>query len=173
MFENFNADRNWRRECFERFSAKTIAHLNFCENIYRFTDVFWIKFLESLSTRWPWFRVPFYSVVASFFSWLLGSRYPGFQRIFFSYRYWSFAAMPRQRGAKRREKKNHRSYESHFHAKNHRSYESHFHAILGSYISSNRFGADVHVCFHWRWQLRFDRTWLSTIHEKRIAQKLT
>ena len=40
----------------------------------------------------------------------------------------------------------------------HRSYESHFHAILGSYISSNRFGADVHVCFHWRWQLRFDHT---------------
>ena len=42
----------------------------------------------------------------------------------------------------------------------HRSYESHFHAILVSYISSKRFGGDVHVCFHWRWQLRFDRTWL-------------
>ena len=39
-------------------------------------------------------------------------------------------------------------------------YESHFHVILRSYISSNRFGGVVHVCFHWRWQLRFDRTWL-------------
>ena len=29
----------------------------------------------------------------------------------------------------------------------HRSYESHFQAILGSYISSNRFGANVHVFF--------------------------
>ena len=29
----------------------------------------------------------------------------------------------------------------------HRSYESHFQAILGSYISSNRFGAKVHVFF--------------------------
>ena len=25
-------------------------------------------------------------------------------------------------------------------------------------IISNRFGVDVHVCFHWRWQLRFDHT---------------
>ena len=30
----------------------------------------------------------------------------------------------------------------------HRSYESHFQAILVSYISSNRFGANVHVFFH-------------------------
>ena len=42
----------------------------------------------------------------------------------------------------------------------HRSFESHFHAVLGSYISSNRFGTDVHVCFHWRWQLGFDGIWL-------------
>ena len=34
------------------------------------------------------------------------------------------------------------------------------HSILGSYISPNRFGADVHVCFHRLWQLRFDRTCL-------------
>ena len=32
-------------------------------------------------------------------------RYPGSKRIFFFYRYWWFAAKPRQRGAKRREKK--------------------------------------------------------------------
>ena len=48
----------------------------------------------------------------------------------------------------------------------HWSYESHFHAILGSYILSNRFGADVHVCFHWRWQLKFDHAWLSAMKEK-------
>ena len=34
-----------------------------------------------------------------------GKKYPEFQTIFFSYRYWSFAAKPRQRGAKRRERK--------------------------------------------------------------------
>ena len=49
--------------------------------------------------------------------------------IFFFSIYWSFAAKPRQRGAKRWEKKI---------TSGHRSYESHFHAILGSYISSNR-----------------------------------
>ena len=60
----------------------------------------------------------------------------------------------------------HRRHKSHFGVKcrekkitsGHRSYESHFHVILGSYISSNWFGVDVHVCFHWRWQLRFDCT---------------
>ena len=50
--------------------------------------------------------------------------YPGFQRILFSYRYWWFAAKPRQPGAKRREKRM---------TSGHRSYRSHFHAILGSY----------------------------------------
>ena len=50
--------------------------------------------------------------------------YSGFQRILFSYRYWWFAAKPRQRGATRREKRM---------TSGHRSYESHFHAILGSY----------------------------------------
>ena len=64
-------------------------------------------------------------------------------------RYWWFAAKPRQRGTKRREKKI---------TSGHRSYESHFHVILGSYISSNRFGGDVHVYFidadSW------NRTWL-------------
>ena len=69
---------------------------------------------------------------------------------FFSYWYWWFAAKPRQRGAKRREEDM---------TSGHRSYESHFHSFLESYISSNRFGADVHVCFYWRWQLKFDRTW--------------
>ena len=33
-------------------------------------------------------------------------RYPGFQRIFFSYRFWWFAAKPPWRGAKRRGEKN-------------------------------------------------------------------
>ena len=42
----------------------------------------------------------------------------------FSYRYWWFAAKPRQRGAKRQEKRM---------TSGHRSYESHFHSILGSY----------------------------------------
>ena len=32
------------------------------------------KFLESLSTRWTWVRVVFYSAIASLFSWFLGSR---------------------------------------------------------------------------------------------------
>ena len=35
----------------------------------------------------------------------------------------------------------------------HRGCKSHFHVILGSCISSNQFGADLRVCFHWRWQL--------------------
>ena len=42
----------------------------------------------------------------------------------FSYWYWWFAAKPRQRGAKRQERRM---------TSGHRSYESHFHAILGSY----------------------------------------
>ena len=42
----------------------------------------------------------------------------------FSYWYWWFAAKPRQRGAKRQEKRM---------TSGHRSYESHIHAILGSY----------------------------------------
>ena len=84
-------------------------------------------------------QFPPFSIFSTF------SHYPGFQSIFISYRYWWFAAKTRQRGAKRREKKI---------TSGHRSYESYFHVILGSYISSNRFGGDVHVCFHWRWQLR-------------------
>ena len=59
------------------------------------------------------------------------------------------------RGKTPREKKKITSYQ--------RNYESHFQAILGSYISGNRFEADVHVCFHWLWQLKFDCTWLCSL----------
>ena len=33
----------------------------------------------------------------------------------------------------------------------HTGCKSHFHVILGWYFSSNRFGADLRVCFHWRY----------------------
>ena len=60
--------------------------------------------------------------------------YPGFQRILLSYRYWWFAAKPRQQGVKRREKRM---------TSGHMSYESYFHAILGS----KRFGLELMCMF--------------------------
>ena len=90
--------------------------------------------------------------------------YPGFQRICFFNRFWWFVANPRQRGTKRLEEKI---------PSGHRSCESHFHAILGSYISPNRFGSDVHVCIDPdSWDL-IVRDSASQVNDNRIVQKLT
>ena len=87
-----------------------------------------------------------------------------FQKIFFSYWYWG---IKRQRSAKRWKKKNNLwsqelrvSFRREVPREKHnlRSQELQVSFPCNFRIISNRFGVDVHVCFHWRWQLRFDHT---------------
>ena len=93
-----------------------------------------------------------------------GLKYPVFQKIFFSYWYWG---IKRQRSAKRWKKKNNLwsqelrvSFRREVPREKHnlRSQELQVSFPCNFRIISNRFGVDVHVCFHWRWQLRFDHT---------------